>query len=265
MLARKIKVIPSLFIAVGLGVIIYAVYSYLGPDLAFAFHENLNPPFVVSTTSAPEPPQALAPTVQAMPSSTPSATAQPTKAVLRPPFPRGKGLPGTRLVIPRMRLDVKIGNATWTNGTSQGNLYTDWNMPYDAVGHLEHTANPGEAGKVVIAGHNNLVGPNQFGVGLFAGLWDLKPGDVFYIFDSAGRVFEYRVTKSYPLLEEGQPETVRQQHARQVLADDGTAQATLLTCWNGPIAPLSGNSYRWVVESKFVGEVNEEQVPSYGH
>ncbi len=113
---------------------------------------------------------------------------------------------------------------------------------------------------MVISGHNNLIGPNQFGVGLFAGLWNLQPNDVFYVVDASGRAFEYRVTKSYPLKEEGEPEAVREQHAHEILADNGQPVATLITCWNGKVAPLSGNTYRWIVNANLVGLVDASQL-----
>ena len=220
---------------VGFGLLFFAAYVYLGPDLLYAIDKLF-----------PSQSAAGAPAAQANAG--------------RFPFPRGTGQPGVRLVIPRMHLDVPIKEATWTTSNQQGNLYTDWNIPYDAVGHLVNTAQPGEAGNMVISGHNNLVAPNVFGVGLFAGLWDLKKGDPFYVVDKAGRAFEYRVTTSYALKEEGEPQSVRTQHAQEVLKDTGQPAATLLTCWNGPVAPLSGNTYRWIVKADLVGPVDASQL-----
>ncbi len=239
-----------LFIGIGLGSLAYGVQSALGPDLAYAIQQQ----------------QAVIPTVQQLlgvgPAQAPAGLqAAPTPAHV--PYPRGQGKPGVRLVIPRMQLDTSIQEAHWSNISQQGNLYTDWVLPWRAAGHLANTAQPGEAGNMVLSGHNNLVGPNEFGVGLFAGLWNLKTGDVVYVLDASGRAFEYRVLKSYALKEEGMPESVRAQHARQVLADNGAPIATLLTCWNGPVAPLSGNTYRWIVRAGLVGQVDARRVPHY--
>jgi sortase A len=226
----------------GLGLILYAGYAFLGPDLAYALK-------TISGTG-----DLIAPAVN----SQPTDSSQPITL----PYPRGQGQPGERLVIPRMKLDTRVEEAQWKTAARTGTLYTDWTLPYDAVGHLSNTAQPGEAGNLVISGHNNLVGPNQFGVGLFAGLWDLKPGDPVYVVDAQGRGFEYVVTKSYSLKEEGEPASVREQHARSVLADNGQAKITLITCWNGPVAPLSGNTYRWIVEGDLAGQIDPTQLPA---
>ncbi len=235
MIRNILRTIELLLIFGGLGLVLYAGYTYLGTDIEYAIG-------------------------QLMPHSSLAAPAEAVASPARLPYPRGTGKPGVRLVIPRMQLDTAIKEAGWTTANQKGRLYSDWNLPYDAAGHLINTAQPGEAGNMVISGHNNLVGPNQFGVGLFAGLWNVKPGDMFYVIDAQGRAFEYQVTKSYPLKEEGQPAAVRAQHAQQILADNGQPVATLITCWNGPVAPLSGNTYRWIVDAMLTGQVDVNSV-----
>ncbi len=237
MVRNILRTIQFLFIFGGLAVVFYAGYNLFGADLEYAINQLMPHPDSVA-----------------------AAHGGAAASDLQLPYPRGKGQPGTRLVIPRMHLDTQIKEASWTTTNQKGRLYTDWNLPYDAVGHLSNTAQPGEAGNMVISGHNNLVGPNTFGVGLFAGLWNLEPQDVFYVIDAHGRAFEYSVAKSYSLKEEGQPEQVREQHAQQILADNGQPVATLITCWNGPVAPLSGNTYRWIVTATLVGQVDANSV-----
>jgi LPXTG-site transpeptidase (sortase) family protein len=172
------------------------------------------------------------------------------------------GKDATRLVIPSVNMDLKVKDASWTTVKQQGTLYSDWVIPFDAVGHLITTPKPGEQGNIVISGHHNLIGPNKYGKGLFAGLWDIKETDSLYLFDSANRVFEYRVTRSFPLKEGGEQIATREQHARDILADDGKPHLTLITCWNGAAAPLSGNTYRWIVQSELVGPFDPAQVPT---
>ncbi len=238
MMARVIlQILGGLMIAAGAVLAVYVGYSFLGPDLAFALSQREAP-------AEAQLPATSLPTVPAAPTT------------LNLPYPRGRGQPAVRVVIPRMKLDVPVQEATWTTTQQNGTLYTDWVIPYNAAGHLINTARPGEAGNVVLSGHNNLIGPNQFGVGLFAGLWDLKPGDLIFIYDATGHVFDYQVTKSYYLKELGEPLSVQQQHAREILADNGQPVMTLITCWNGQVAPLSGNAYRWIVSANLVGLVN---------
>ncbi len=248
---RTLQIVGSLLVAVGAALALYVANSYFGPDLAFALGQR------ETSVEAQLPLIALA---TAPATVAPSAPATPT--ALSFPLPRGNGQPAVRVVIPAMKLDAPVQEATWTAAQQNGVLYSDWAVPYHAAGHLSNTARPGEAGNVILAGHHNLIGPNQFGVGLFAGLWSLKPSDPILIYDAVGRVFEYQVTKSYYIRELGRSFAVRQEHAREVLADDGQPIITLITCWNGRTAPLSGNTYRWIVSANLVGLVNPGQVPT---
>ena len=176
-------------------------------------------------------------------------------------LPKGAGRPPTRLVIPEMNLDAGIREATQTTFQESGQLYADWFIPYDAVGHLETTVNPGELGNMVISGHHNLIGPDQYGKGLFGGLWDLQVGDAIYVFDESGRAFAYSVSKSYNVKEGGESFSVREQHAREIMADTGEPILTLVTCWNGAVAPYSGNTYRWIVAAHLVNPIQPGRVP----
>lgn len=202
------------------------------------------------------PPPLAAPTAVTITQTTPIAVKS-IKAVAR-----GQGKNPARLVIPRLKLDTPVREATWTTVLENGQPVSDWAIPFDAVGHLFNTADPGEAGNAVISGHHNLIAPNEFGLGKFAGLWNVQVGDPIFVFDDLGRVFVYRITQSYPLKEAGEPLAVREQHARQIMADNGNPSMTLITCWNGKDAPLSGNTYRWIVTASLQGSVDPDQVPS---
>ncbi len=237
-----------LAVLMGLALLLLAGSVYFGPDAEFVLQQGI-------ASVERSRPSGLAGVAGAA-----GAQAQQlTQAHV--PFAPGRGKPSARLVIPRMQLDAPITEANWTTNGNQGRIYTDWVLPYHSIGHLANTVNPGEAGNMILSGHNNLIGPNQFGVGLFAGLWDLKPGDPVYVYDQTGRTFEYQVTQSYPVKEVGEPLSVQQQQWKDISAYHGTPETTLVTCWNGPVAPLSGNSYRWIVSAKLVGEVDPTQVP----
>ncbi len=213
-------------------------------------------------TDTPTPPPTDVPTSTPQP-TTPAPTATPTiqMVVDSKGLPKGLGVPPMRIVVPRMRLDTKVTDATWDVVNENGQQVSEWQIPYDGVGHLKTTADPGEAGNAVISGHNNLIGPNIFGVGKFAGLWNLQVGDPVYITDMLGRTFMYKVASFYHVQELGMPEAVRVQHAQDMLADNGQPIVTLETCWNGPQAPLSGNTYRWVVRAALIGTVDSSQIP----
>lgn len=177
----------------------------------------------------------------------------------------GTGADPDRLIIPRLKLDTRVDEATWAVVDENGTATSEWQIPFDAVAHLSTTPKPGEAGNAVISGHHNLIGPNEFGLGKFAGLWNLRTGDPVYVFDTLGRIFLYRVASHYILQELGEPLSVRQEHARQILSDNGKAITTFETCWNGAQAPLSGNTYRWIVVADLVGTVKSIQVPVFSN
>jgi sortase (surface protein transpeptidase) len=149
-------------------------------------------------------------------------------------------------------MDLPIRPADYVTYQQNGQLVSDWNVPFDAAGHLSTTAQPGELGNAVLSGHHNLVGPNKFGLGKFAGLWNLAQGDEIRVKTADGAEELWRVTDSFPIKEAGEPLSVRIQHAEQILGDTTFPRLTLLTCWNGPTNPLSGNTYRWVIQAELV-------------
>lgn len=166
--------------------------------------------------------------------------------------PRGTGSPAARLEIPRLNMDLEVIAANYVTYQQSGQLYSDWNIPYDAAGHLATTAQPGEIGNAVLSGHHNLSAPNKFGLGVFAGLWNLTVGDEIKIVTADGKTQLWRVQESFPVKEAGEPLSVRIEHAQQVMGDTPEPTLTLLTCWNGKSNPLAGNTYRWIVHAELV-------------
>ncbi len=273
---KLLRLVGILLVIVGLGVFLYAGVNYFQTSQAEKLAEARVPDVANAPKALPTlaPPTATEAPTEA-PTDIPTATPQPTTPAPTPTpttqmvvgsqgLPKGLGASSTRMVIPRMAFDAKVEEAGWATTTdpATGEEVSDWQIPYQSVGHLKTTAEPGEAGNAVISGHNNLVAPNVFGVGMFAGLWNLQVGDPIYITDSAGRTFLYQVSSFYHVQELGMPDSVREQHYQEMLADDGTPQLTLETCWNGPARPLSGNTYRWVVRAKLIGTVDGSQIPN---
>lgn len=166
--------------------------------------------------------------------------------------PRGAGSPAVRLQIPKLQMDLPIKPAAFVTYQSGDQIISDWDIPFDAAGHLVTTAQPGENGNAVLSGHHNLTAPNTFGLGLFAGLWNLAAGDEIVVTTQEGKTQLWRVTDSFPIKEGGEPLAVRVQHAQEIMQDTPQPLLTLLTCWNGQANPLSGNMYRWVVRAELV-------------
>jgi sortase A len=289
-LVRLFRLAGGFLGAAGLVLLLYGGYSYLQASitekqmeaevpgqatqtaqLAPAVTATAVPATATATQTTTLPPPTTTPPI--LPSSTntlqlsatsPSATPARSSVESVGPggLPRGDGADPERLVIPRLKLDTRVEEATWAMVDENGTATSEWQIPFDAVGHLVTTAKPGEAGNAVISGHQNLIGPDQFGLGKFAGLWNLATGDDVYIVDKLGRIFLFRVSNHYVLQEAGMPLSVREANFQRIMKDSNTAIATFETCWNGVQAPLSGNTYRWVVVANLVGTVRTTQVPN---
>jgi sortase (surface protein transpeptidase) len=295
---KLLRGLSTLLVLAGLSVLVYACASYVqaqqvekqaearvpgqGPEKAQIVLPTLTPPDTATPSRQSEASgiggdddasdgmstATSTPTEPPPPSEPPTATSVPTQPSTAPlvvgsdGLPRGQGADPVRIVIPRMQLDVPVREATWDVVNQNNVQVSEWQIPYDAVGHLATTAKPGEQGNAVISGHNNLIAPNVFGVGLFAGLWNLQINDPIYITDALGRTFLFQVSTFYHVQELGEPDSIRMEHYQQMIADDGTPIITLETCWNGDQAPLSGNTYRWIVQARLIGTVDGSQIPS---
>lgn len=268
-----IKWVGLFWIFAGLSLLFFVAFTYYQSITEERRVEELVPgqvadnPLAILTT---------VPTMVYLPSTTPItldrpplSTATPIEPVAEPTLattigPKGlalgEGTSAMRLIIPRIKLDTQVREATWAVEDENGTGTSEWQIPYDAVAHLSTTPQPGESGNAVFSGHHNLIAPDKFGLGKFAGLWNLKIGDPVYIVDDLGRIFLYRVASYYTLKELGEPLLVRMRHAQQILQDTGSPIATFETCWNGDQAPLSGNTYRWIVVTDLVGTVNPIQL-----
>ena len=134
--------------------------------------------------------------------------------------------PATRIVIPGIGVDsnvVELG----TKRDEKGQLV--WETPCHAVGHYEGTANPGENGNIVMAGH--ISSPLTKCGSVFKRLPEMKPGDVVQLYTEEG-VYSYRVTEAQPTF----PEDI------SVMQPTPYARLTLITCYPDWIY-----THRWVV------------------
>ena len=269
---KVLRRLGALLLLAGLAILVLACAGYVQQTQtekqaeARVPGQGTQPTPVILPTLAPNtatPTQVASPTATRIPTQ-PPPTATPTVQMvvgangLQP----GRGAVPVRLVIPRMKLDTQVDEATWDVVDQNDQQVSEWQIPYDAAGHLKTTPKPGEVGNAVISGHNNLTAPNVFGVGLFAGLWNLQQHDPIYLTDALGRTFLFQVQTYYYVQELGVAESVREQHYQQMVANTNTPTITLETCWNGYAAPLSGNTYRWVVRAQLIGTVDGSKIPS---
>jgi sortase A len=92
------------------------------------------------------------------------------------PVPAPKVAPATRILIPSIGVDAPV---------SEG---TDWEALKYRVGHHPGTANPGERGNMVLAGHNDVYGE------LFRYLPDVPLGETVTVY-AGEQVYRYRITE----------------------------------------------------------------------
>lgn len=128
-----------------------------------------------------------------------------------------------RLVIPSVAIDSKVIEVGWVTERVSGADVAVWEVAEYAVGQHRGSANPGEGGNVVLAGHVGGYGK------VFADLFYVKPGDQVLVY-SAGRQFLYVVSARIIVDEEGVPPEQQARNA-QLIAPADQEVVTLVTCW----------------------------------
>ena len=150
--------------------------------------------------------------------------------------------PPTRLLIPSLALEVPVVEVSWDAVLEGGAWKAVWQTATSAAGHHRNSANPGEAGNVVISGHHNTAGE------VFREVSEIgQPGSRFGLGDEIilvaqdGLEYSYRVSAWDRFPEEDASEEERIQHARYL---DQTPEPilTLVTCW-----PYESRTHRVVV------------------
>jgi sortase A len=128
-----------------------------------------------------------------------------------------------RIVIPSVRLDAKVIEVGWETVEQGGQQVAVWQVAEYAVGQHRGSANPGEGGNVVLAGHVGGYGQ------VFRDLYYVLPGDQVTIY-SGGRQFLYTVVERLILDEEGVPAEQRAANAALIGPSDHEV-VTMVTCW----------------------------------
>jgi sortase A len=180
--------IGTVLFVVGLAVLlgVGGVYAYSYFERARVERELAETPIAMWTpaptpTDAPEPTATLAPTAVPSPGVTVTIarpTATRTPAPTATPVPQ----PPQRIVAPSIKLDSRVVESPIHNGV--------WEVPKFVAGHLELTANPGEIGNIVLAGHVESISSGN----VFASLGDFEVGDGITLQSAAGD-FRYTVVE----------------------------------------------------------------------
>jgi sortase A len=129
----------------------------------------------------------------------------------------------TRVAIPSIGVDSKVVEVGWDVQQQDGQQLAVWQVAKYAVGQHRGSANPGDGGNVVLAGHVGGYGK------VFKDLFYVKPGDRITLY-SDGQQYLYTVEERLLVTEEGvSPE----QHAgnAQLIASTDHEVVTLVTCW----------------------------------
>jgi len=138
----------------------------------------------------------------------------PPEKVPPPPVIPNNGLVG-RLTIPRLHLSAMV-----REGTGEGTLSL-------ALGHIPHTALPGQPGNVGVAGHRDQ---------LFRGLRNIRRNDLI-VFETLGGSYSYQVESTEIVW----PENVC------VLKAGRNSELTLVTCY--PFNYLGSAPERFIVKA----------------
>jgi len=147
-----------------------------------------------------------------------------------------------RLLIPVLAIDVPVVEVSWSLILENGAWHAEWETADGAAGHHRGSANPGEAGNMVLSGHQNTKG-EVFRLVSEAGQPGnpLQRGDDIVVVSEDGSQYTYVVTFWDRFLEAGAgPEQVKE-HARY-LAPTENATLTLVTCWH-----YDSNTHRVIV------------------
>src|SRR5262245_1974096 len=68
-------------------------------------------------------------------------------------------IPPDRLVIPAIQLDTPVVELGWnTHKDGSGSIFSEWDVAEYAAGWHKNSAKLGEAGNLVMSGHNNILG-----------------------------------------------------------------------------------------------------------
>jgi len=135
-------------------------------------------------------------------------------------------------VIPALGLDAPVVVMGWQVNPKTGQ--PEWQIPANAAGFHRDSALPGWPGNTVLSGHHNIAGK------VFAGLWNLQPGDAVELYVGK-QLYRYRVEDVLIVPERGASDEQRRQNA-QWIAPTKDERLTLVTCW-----PPDGNSHRTIV------------------
>lgn len=214
-----------------------AVMIFLAGCQAAITPSAIQSPLAETTTTLPAPVQHTR--------ATPLAITETPPAVLKPsatPLPESleelaRGVHGKRLVewveLPAIRVRAPVRPVGWSAESVED--LPEWDNPEAEVGWVVSSALPGDAGNIILYGHNNIHSS------VFLRLSEMQPGDEIALTTGEGE-WRYRV-KEVRILEIG-GEEADQRAYQQYLQPGEEALLTLLSCW-----PPDNNTHRVIVKA----------------
>ena len=175
--------------------------------------ERAGEPVVLSEASAEAPieagPARIAMAPHVAPASEPVLDVEASAKAIEPLRP----LPD-RLVMPALEMDIPVEEIGWSmRPGANGSLYNQWDEADYAAGWHKNSATPGEAGNVVLSGHNNIMGA------VFRELDQLSRGDVAMLY-VGGVEHKYVVDRVLIVPETTASPEQRKENAKWIQATD---------------------------------------------
>jgi len=219
--ARVLWTLGNLFMLIGIVLLLYVGGVYAQADYeryAARGDTDLPAPVAVSSPAEEEPAPFTAPVLSA------STSADGQLVGTLPDSAQAATTPTvTRVIIPSIGVDSKVVEVGWDVEQQGDQQVAIWQVAKYAVGQHRGSANPGQGGNIVLAGHVGGYGK------VFKDLFYVKPGDRITLY-SNGQQYLYTVQDRLLVTEEGvSPE----QHAAnaQLIAPADHEVVTLVTCW----------------------------------
>ncbi len=220
----------------GLYLLFYVGGIYVQNDyqrLAARGDNDLEVPRTMISASVPEVAPQLAQvapkstTIAQSSTSTPAASSLPQLGTISSDMPSAAQVAHVstveRVVIPSIALDSKVIEVGWSTQKIDGKLAAVWDVAEYAIGQHHGSANPGEGGNIVLAGHVGGYGH------VFRDLFYVHPGDQVTVY-SAGQEFLYVVQERLIVEEDDAPLAQRIENTKLIGSTDHE-QITMITCW----------------------------------
>jgi LPXTG-site transpeptidase (sortase) family protein len=178
----------------------------------------------VPSTGGSAPPAVAQPTVARAASAAPSLSIEEQIASALPaPAQAAHIATVERLILPSVKLDAKVIEVGWQTVEQDGQQLAVWNVAEYAVGQHQGSANPGEGGNIVLAGHVGGYGH------IFRDLYYVHPGEPVILY-SQGREHRY-VVKDRLIVDEDGVSPEQQAANVQLISPTDHELVTMITCW----------------------------------